>query len=283
MIILPSRLLSIWMRSQAIEGWGFLLWPACSTALSQRGWQNKNGTFGRDCFRLIASDSTHTYTQRVRDILSHERETTCDPALIQGKYGFLGSWWRHRKACVRLGRGGKVPLECELGVVPKWVALMLKQIHRPTGKLSRAPVGFLCNDMKYCDLPFKRPVNQMFLLSKNKTMCLRNKEINYPWGIAFAYKSPKMVLRNYFLYITWQDVEDCFWCSFSSHVTGPADTRVMSCLVAVVIPAPPPLPRQHEGKNITGKKQYLYQRRNMFPQPPGGDCVDSVARQSVQL
>lgn len=114
----------------------------------------------------------------------------------------------------------------------------------------------------------------MFLLAKNKTVCLRNKSINYPWGIAFACKSLKVLLKNYFLYVTCQDVADCCRCSLSGHVIGEAAVWVAGCQVAVAAPALPPLARQQEGKNITGKKQYLHQRRNVVTQLPRGDCID---------
>jgi len=58
------------------------------------------------------------------------------------------------------------------------------------------------------------------------------------------------------------------------HVIGEVAVWVTGCQVAVAAPAPPPLARQQEGKSITGKKQYLHQRRNAVTQLPGGDCVD---------
>ena len=49
-LFFPNRLLSVWPGSQAVYGWGLLVLSGYDTAISQIAWQNKNGTFGRDCF-----------------------------------------------------------------------------------------------------------------------------------------------------------------------------------------------------------------------------------------
>lgn len=71
-IVLPDWLFSVCMGSQAREGWGCLLWPACSTVLSQRAWPDENGTSARGCSWLLAH-GIPVHTLRVCDILSHDQ------------------------------------------------------------------------------------------------------------------------------------------------------------------------------------------------------------------
>lgn len=51
----PNRLLSVWPGSQAVYGLGLPVFSGYDTPISQIAWQNKNGTFRRDCFWFSAS------------------------------------------------------------------------------------------------------------------------------------------------------------------------------------------------------------------------------------